>query len=523
MSDHPFAARARPTLNPLVPSHSAASPLSAPPTLRSASGPTSPFGAVKSISRKKPLGLDISKAIPKPSRSLSTVITGPDSAAKDGASVSWIPEADRLRDEIARLQLSSRSSGSSYNSGPESPTSLSPLAPAEPSIATPIPPRPRHRHTAPELPTTSLQASTSSLSRKKHHHSNGERKRSKRKEEDENTVKEEDLTVLADLGAGNGGTVTKVWNKKRNCVMAKKLILVDAKPSVRKQILRELQIMNDCASPYIVGYYGCFPVDVHVGIVMEFMDLGSLDYIYRHTGAVPLEIVGKVAEAVLRGLVYLYDIHRIIHRDIKPSNILANSKGEIKICDFGVSGELINSIANTFVGTSTYMSPERIQGAPYTIKSDVWSLGISLVELAQGRFPFADPPESGDEDDQSTPVEERFDPEATLPVSSRRPNLSPKRHRKRGVSLGGGGMTMSILDLLQHIVNEAAPRLVGRGNQTFPDCAVHFVDWCLDKDPAARKSPQELLESEWITSLTVTQAGLETWAQGVAEALKNDK
>lgn len=52
------------------------------------------------------------------------------------------------------------------------------------------------------------------------------------------------------------------------------LILVDAKPSVRKQILRELQIMNDCASPYIVSYYGCFPVDVHVGIVMEFMDLG---------------------------------------------------------------------------------------------------------------------------------------------------------------------------------------------------------------------------------------------------------
>jgi mitogen-activated protein kinase kinase len=55
---------------------------------------------------------------------------------------------------------------------------------------------------------------------------------------------------------------------------ATQLILVDAKPSVRKQIVRELQIMNDCASPYIVSYYGCFPVDVHVGIVMEFMDLG---------------------------------------------------------------------------------------------------------------------------------------------------------------------------------------------------------------------------------------------------------
>lgn len=99
--------------------------------------------------------------------------------------------------------------------------------------------------------------------------------------------------------------------------------------------------------------------------------------------------------------------------DVKPSNILVNSSGQIKLCDFGVSGELINSIANTFVGTSTYMSvrcslasltslgfrlltpprqppqPERIQGAPYTVKSDVWSLGISLIELALGRFPFA--------------------------------------------------------------------------------------------------------------------------------------
>ena len=57
----------------------------------------------------------------------------------------------------------------------------------------------------------------------------------------------------------------------------RQLILVDAKPSVRKQILRELQIMNDCNSPYIVGYFGCFPVDVHVGVVMEFMDAGWVD------------------------------------------------------------------------------------------------------------------------------------------------------------------------------------------------------------------------------------------------------
>jgi mitogen-activated protein kinase kinase len=103
---------------------------------------------------------------------------------------------------------------------------------------------------------------------------------------------------------------------------------VDAKPSVRKQIMRELQIMSDCSSPYIIDYYGCFPVDVHVGLVIEYMDAGyvisypikysltssSLDQIYRRSGSVPIDIVGAVAEAVLKGLVYLYDVHRIIHR-----------------------------------------------------------------------------------------------------------------------------------------------------------------------------------------------------------------
>lgn len=106
----------------------------------------------------------------------------------------------------------------------------------------------------------------------------------------------------------------------------------------------------------------------------------SLDDICRKNGAIPINVVGKVAEAVLKGLTYLYDVHRIIHRgktralhtvtelmkDIKPSNILANTNGEIKICDFGVSGELINSIANTFVGTSTYMS------ASLSISSRIW-------------------------------------------------------------------------------------------------------------------------------------------------------
>ena len=131
--------------------------------------------------------------------------------------------------------------------------------------------------------------------------------------------------------------------------------------------------MHDCHSPYIISFFGAFLSDPNICICMEYMDKGSLDGIYKRIGAIDIDVVGKVALAVLEGLTYLYDVHRIIHRgmgltsfcafvltvdpsDIKPSNILCNSQGQIKICDFGVSGELINSIADTFVGTSTYMS-----------------------------------------------------------------------------------------------------------------------------------------------------------------------
>lgn len=115
-------------------------------------------------------------------------------------------------------------------------------------------------------------------------------------------------------------------------------------------------MLHDCRSEYIISFYGAFLSDPNVCICIEFMDKGSLDGIYKKIGPIDIEVVAKVAMAVLEGLTYLYDVHRIIHRDIKPSNILCNSKGQIKICDFGVSGELINSIADTFVGTSTYMS-----------------------------------------------------------------------------------------------------------------------------------------------------------------------
>ncbi|XP_075287943.1 dual specificity mitogen-activated protein kinase kinase 5 isoform X3 [Opisthocomus hoazin] len=97
---------------------------------------------------------------------------------------------------------------------------------------------------------------------------------------------------------------------------------------------------------------------------------------------------GKIlAVKVVKGLTYLWSL-KILHRDVKPSNMLVNTRGQVKLCDFGVSTQLVNSIAKTYVGTNAYMAPERISGEQYGIHSDVWSLGISFMELALGRFPY---------------------------------------------------------------------------------------------------------------------------------------
>ncbi|KAG7087057.1 hypothetical protein E1B28_013038 [Marasmius oreades] len=370
--------------------------------------------------------------------------------------------------------------------------------------------------------------------------------------------KPEELRNLAELGMGNGGSVMKVEHVPSGIVMAKKIVLIDAKPSVRKQILRELHIMHTCDSQYIVSSYGAFLADPNICICMEFMDKGSFDTIYKRIGAIDIDVVGKVADSVLKGLLYLYDVHRIVHRDIKPSNILLNSSGEVKLCDFGVSGELINSLANTFVGTSIYMSPERIQGAEYSIRSDVWSLGITIVELAHGRFPFSEcsddflnsaitpgvgfdgrPPSTLISSPQqhrsiSIPEEKELPPLPPLEIP-RRDSLAPgigngngngnvnshgnaaTTRRSRGVSLHGGAMTMSILELMHLIVREPAPTLVNLDSDSkkFPKEAKDFVDCCLEKDVEKRKTPRELVGYPWFGMMNVAKVDMKVWAESV--------
>ncbi|KAK3325181.1 kinase-like domain-containing protein [Apodospora peruviana] len=285
-------------------------------------------------------------------------------------------------------------------------------------------------------------------------------------------LRPEDLEIIKDLGAGNGGTVSKVRHIPTNTVMARKIIHVEAKKEMRKRIVRELQIMHGCHCEFIVTFYGAFLNDNNdVIMCMEYMDVGALDRVSQVFGPVRVDVLGKIAEATLGGLTYLYSKHHIMHRDIKPSNILVNSKGHIKLCDFGVSGELVNSIADTFVGTSTYMAPERIQGEKYTVKSDVWSFGLTIMELAIGKFPFS----SGEQ-------------------------LSDAENAPAG-----------ILDLLQQIVHEPAPRLPK--SDAFPGILDDMIQKCLFKEPEKRPTPQELFERDpFVQAAKRTPVDLKEWA-----------
>ncbi|XP_007899271.1 dual specificity mitogen-activated protein kinase kinase 2 [Callorhinchus milii] len=314
-------------------------------------------------------------------------------------------------------------------------------------------------------------------------------------------LKDDDFDKICELGAGNGGVVTKVRHKPSGLIMARKLIHLEIKPAIRNQIIRELQVLHECNSPYIVGFYGAFYSDGEISICMEHMDGGSLDQVLKEARRIPEEILGKVSIAVLRGLTYLREKHQIMHRDVKPSNILVNSRGEIKLCDFGVSGQLIDSMANSFVGTRSYMSPERLQGTHYSVQSDIWSMGLSLVELAIGRYPIPPPDTKELEAIFGRPV---MDGPAGEPHSTSPRAWAPGRP----ISGHESRPAMAIFELLDYIVNESPPKLpIGVFTHDFQE----FVNKCLFKNPAERADLKLLITHTFIKRSEIEEVDFAGW------------
>ncbi|KAJ1735983.1 MAP kinase kinase Wis1 [Coemansia biformis] len=257
------------------------------------------------------------------------------------------------------------------------------------------------------------------------------------------------LQVLGELGRGQYGVVHKVFHEPTHVTMALKEIRLELSKRSLQQIIMELDVLHKARSPYIVDFYGAFFIESCVYYSMEYMDFGSLDRLYP--AGIPEPVLRKITHSVVRGLQFLKDELRIIHRDVKPTNILVNKKGDVKLCDFGVSGELNQSLAKTHVGCQSYMAPERIicTSGPdgYTIQSDVWSLGLTIVEAASGRFPY----------------------------------------ETAGFA--------NVFDQLDAIVNGDPPKLP---IDKYSNSACDFVQQCLRKESASRPNYQNLLDHPWL-------------------------
>jgi len=201
---------------------------------------------------------------------------------------------------------------------------------------------------------------------------------------------ENDFKMLEKLGEGSYGIVWKTTHLKSNTTVAIKQIPVE---NDLEEILNEIKIMKSCRSPYIISYFGSYIKENVLWIVMEYCGAGSVSDLMKITSRnLKEEQIGVIMKDALKGLQYLHSPNvRKIHRDIKAGNILLNFKGECKLADFGVSGQISDNMAkrNTVIGTPFWMAPEVIQEVGYDFKADIWSLGITGIEMSDGNPPYS--------------------------------------------------------------------------------------------------------------------------------------
>ncbi|KAK7260704.1 hypothetical protein RIF29_26971 [Crotalaria pallida] len=205
-----------------------------------------------------------------------------------------------------------------------------------------------------------------------------------------------DYKLLEEVGYGATATVYKAIYLPFDHLVAIKSLDLDRCTLNLDDIRRETQTMSLIDHPNVVKAFCSFAVEHYLWVVMPFMDEGSCLHLMKiaYPDGFEEDAIGSILKETLKALDYLHQQGHI-HRDVKAGNILLDSSGAIKLADFGVSTCMFDTgdrqrSRNTFVGTPCWMAPEVLQpGSGYNSKADIWSFGITALELAHGHAPFS--------------------------------------------------------------------------------------------------------------------------------------